>query len=88
MEHTNEPTLRELQLELQIWMEHKNYILSKSQALQAQTALLQLDMNKTEEEIARLTGLIKPRMVDKKEPEGANTTDAATTTADGVAKAA
>lgn len=66
------PSTREQQLELQIWMEHKNALIAKGQALQAQaqliqaqTALLQAEGKETEANIARLQAVLAPKAAEK-----------------------
>lgn len=63
-----QPTTRELQLEMQVMIEHKNALIAKGQALQAQAtaiqaqgALLQIESERTDAEIARLKVLLAPR---------------------------
>jgi len=54
-------TTRELQLELQIWAEHKATLQAKGEGLKAQAALLQIEAERTEQNIARLQTLLTPK---------------------------
>jgi hypothetical protein len=62
------PTNRELQLELQIWNEHATALQAKGQLLQAQSALLQIEGEKTTANIERLTALLTPKPVEEVKP--------------------
>lgn len=64
-------TTRELQLELQIWTEHKAMLQTRGQLLQAQSVLLQGEAEKTETNIKRLTELLTPKAATEPEPAAA-----------------
>lgn len=78
-----EPTLREQQLELQIWTEHAATLQVKGQLLQAQAALLQIEAARANENIERLRAILAPKAVET--PAGTNAPDAVIPQAEAVA---